>query len=124
MASVKSSTIPIEPFDSHVDFTVWQQGMKRLLTREGTIKALKVKTRRTKKMTDDEWMALREKDNPKRCDRGVGRFERHGKEYNIAVSANTTRWEVLGLANLVDIWDKLKSRYKSKSLTSRLYLKK
>ena len=39
--------------------------MKSLLTREGIIKAFKVKTRRTEKMIDDEWVALREKDKPK-----------------------------------------------------------
>ncbi|VFQ95314.1 unnamed protein product [Cuscuta campestris] len=38
--------------------------------------------------------------------------------------ANNTLREVLGLTDPVDIWDKLESRYKSKSLTSRLYLKK
>jgi len=38
--------------------------------------------------------------------------------------ANNTLRKVLGLADLVDIWDKLESWYKSKSLTSRLYLKK
>ncbi|VFQ74038.1 unnamed protein product [Cuscuta campestris] len=38
--------------------------------------------------------------------------------------ANNTLWELLGLTDPVDIWDKLESRYKSKSLTSRLYLKK
>ena len=86
MASVKGSSISIEPFDGRGDFTLWQQRVKSLLTREGTIKALKVNTRRTEKMTDDEWMALREKDNPKRCDRGVGRFERYGNKYNLVMS--------------------------------------
>ena len=40
--------------------------MKSLLTREGTIKAFKAKTRRTERMTDDKWMALREKDKPEK----------------------------------------------------------
>ncbi|VFQ73127.1 unnamed protein product [Cuscuta campestris] len=38
--------------------------------------------------------------------------------------ANNTLRGVLGLTDPVDIWEKLESRYKSKSLTSRLYLKK
>jgi len=55
-------------------------------------------------------------------DGGGGRFERH--EYNVVVSANNTYWEVLGLIDPIDIWNKLESWYKSKSLTSRLYSKK
>ena len=38
--------------------------------------------------------------------------------------ANNTLRKVLGLTDPIDIWDKLESWYKSKSLTSRLYLKK
>jgi len=37
---------------------------------------------------------------------------------------NNTLQEVLGITELTDIWDKLESLYKLKSLTSRLYLKK
>jgi len=37
-----------------------------LLSREGTIKALKIKTYRIEKITDDEWVALREKDKPEK----------------------------------------------------------
>ena len=40
--------------------------MKSLLTRDGTIKALKVKTCKTQKMSDDECVALREKDKPEK----------------------------------------------------------
>jgi len=38
--------------------------------------------------------------------------------------ANNTLQEVLNLIDLIDIWDKLESQYKSKLLTTRLYLKK
>jgi len=48
------------------DFTLWQQQVKSLLSREGTIKALKIKTYRIEKITDDEWVALREKDKPEK----------------------------------------------------------
>jgi len=61
MTLLKDSSISIEPFDRRGDFTLWQQWLKSLLTRQETIMALKVKTRRTEKMTDDEWVALRDK---------------------------------------------------------------
>ena len=64
MTLVKGSSISIEPFDGRSDFTLWKQRVKILLTREGTIKALKVKTRSTEEMTDDVWVALKEKDKP------------------------------------------------------------
>jgi len=38
--------------------------------------------------------------------------------------ANNTVRKVLGLTDLIDIWDKLENQYKSKSLTNRLYLRK
>jgi len=41
----------------------------------------------------------------------------------LCLSNNALR-NVLGLTDSVDIWDKLKSWYNSKTLTSRLYLKK
>ena len=66
MTSVKDSSISIEPFDGRDDFTLWQQRVKSLLALKGTIKALKVKTCRTKKMTDDQWETSREKDKPKK----------------------------------------------------------
>ena len=69
MASVKDSSISIEPFNDRDDFTSWQQQVKSLLTLEGTIKALKVKTRMTEKMTDDEWMAMRRNDKSEKCQR-------------------------------------------------------
>ncbi|VFQ95551.1 unnamed protein product [Cuscuta campestris] len=125
MASVKSSNVSVEPFDGRGDFTLWQQRVKSVLTREGTIKALKVKVQRTEKMTDAEWAKHRKNDKPEKLS------EEEWEDLNdMATSticlclANNTLREVLGLTDPVDIWDKLESRYKSKSLTSRLYLKK
>jgi len=43
-----------------------QQRVKSLLTCEETIKAIKVKTCRTEKMTKDKWVALRQKDKSKK----------------------------------------------------------
>jgi len=66
MALVKGSSISIGPFDGRGDLTLWQQQVKSFLTREGTIKTLKMKTCRTEKMTDDEWVALRGKNKPEK----------------------------------------------------------
>ncbi|VFQ60637.1 unnamed protein product [Cuscuta campestris] len=121
MASVKSSNVSVEPFDGRGDFTLWKQRVKSVLTREGTIKALKVKVQRTEKMTDAEWAKHRKNDKPEKLSE-----EEWEDLKDMAIClclANNTLRE-LGLTDPVDIWDKLESRYKSKSLTSRLYLKK
>ena len=65
MAFVKGSGISLEPFDGRGDFTLWQQWVKSLLPREGTIKGLKMKTCRTRKTADNQWVTLKEKDKPK-----------------------------------------------------------
>jgi len=76
-------------------------------------------------MTDDEWVIFREKDKPEKMP-----MEEWKDLIDMTTStillclANNTLQEFLDLTNSVDIWDKLESWYKSKSLTSRLYLKK
>ena len=91
------------------------QRVKSLLTLEGTIKALKVKTRRIEKMTDDEWLTSREKDKPEKM-----LTEEWEDLKDMATStillcfANNILREIFGLTNLIGIWDKLESRYKSK----------
>ncbi|VFQ78488.1 unnamed protein product [Cuscuta campestris] len=125
MASVKSSNVSVEPFDGRGDFTLWQQRVKSVLTREGTIKALKVKVQRTEKMTDAEWAKHRKNDKPEKLSEEEWEDLKDMATSTICLClANNTLREVLGLTDPVDIWDKLESRYKSKSLTSRLYLKK
>jgi len=81
MALVKGSNISIEPFDGRGKFTLWKQRVKSLMTWEGTIKALKVKTRTAEKMTNDEWVTSRED-----VDGGVAGFEGHGNKYKPAMS--------------------------------------
>ncbi|VFQ77330.1 unnamed protein product [Cuscuta campestris] len=125
MASAKSSNVSVEPFDGRGDFTLWQQRVKSVLTREGTIKALKVKVQRTEKMTDAEWAKPRKNDKPEKLSEEEWEDLKDMETSTICLClANNTLREVLGLTDPVDIWDKLESRYKSKSLTSRLYLKK
>jgi hypothetical protein len=125
MTSVKSLNLSVEPFDGRGDFTLWQQRVKSILTREGTIKALKVKTRRTEIMTDTEWAGHRRKDKPEKLTDEEWEDLKDMATSTISLClANNTLREVIGLTDPVDIWEKLESRYKSKSLTSRLYLKK
>ncbi|VFR00720.1 unnamed protein product [Cuscuta campestris] len=118
MASVKSSNVSVEPFDGRGDFTLWQQRVKSVLTREGTIKALKVKVQRTEKMTDAEWAKHRKNDKPEKLSEEEWEDLKDMATSTICLClANNTLREVLGLTDPVDIWDKLESRYKSKSLT-------
>ena len=83
-----------------------------------------MKTCRTKKI-NDEWVATRETDKPEKMSK-----EKCEDLKDMATSiilfclANNTLGEVLDLTDPVDIGDKLESRYKSKSLTRKLYLKK
>ena len=83
---VKGSNISIESFDGGGDFTLCQQLVKSLLTRED-LKDMTIST-------------------------------------ILLCITNNTLHKVLGLTNLVDIWDQLESRYKYESLISTLYLKK
>jgi len=76
-------------------------------------------------MTDDEWVVLRKKDKPeKMSNEEWGDLKDMTTSTILLYLANNTLREVLGLTDPVDIWDKLESWYKSKSLISRLYLKK
>ncbi|VFR00763.1 unnamed protein product [Cuscuta campestris] len=125
MALVKSSNVSVKPFDGRGDFTLWQQRVKSVLTWEGTIKALKVKVQRTEKMTDAEWAKHRKNNKSEKLSEEEWEDLKDMATSTICLClANNTLREVLGLTDPADIWDKLESRYKSKSLTSRLYLKK
>jgi len=82
-----------------------------------------MKTCRTEKITDDEWVALREKDKlEKILMEEMEDLEDMGRSTILLCHANNNLREVLSLLHPVDIWDKFKSQYKLKSLTSRLYL--
>ncbi|VFQ71852.1 unnamed protein product [Cuscuta campestris] len=86
---------------------------------------MKVKVQRIEKMTDAEWAKHRKNDKPEKLSEEEWEDLKDMATSTICLClANNTLREVLGLTDPVDIWDKLESRYKSKSLTSRLYLKK
>jgi len=76
-------------------------------------------------MTDDEWLASRERDKPEKMSTEEWEDLKDMATSTILLCfANNILREIFGLTNLIGIWDKLESRYKSKLLTSMLYLKK
>jgi len=69
-------------------------------------------------------VALREKVKPEKISTEEGEDLKDMEPGTILIFlTNNTLEEVLGTTDPTDIWDKLESWYKSKSLTSRLYLK-
>lgn len=106
--SVRVANFTVEQFNGMNDFTLWQQRVKNILTREGTVKALKKKSEMPENMSIDAWQDIR--------DLATSTIQMY-------LADNTLR-EVIGLTDPEVIWTKLESRYKSKSLTNRLYLKK
>ena len=98
----------IEPFNGSNDFTLWQQRVKNILTREGLVKALLKKSNKPEDMKDDKWEELRELAN---------------STIQLYLGNNTLR-EVISEVDPAELWAKLEMRYKSKSLTNRLSLKR
>jgi len=93
---------------------------------EGTIKALKVKTYSTEKMTHDEyWVVLGKKDKLEKMSKEEWEDLKDMTTSTVLLClADNTLRDVLTLTNPIDIWDKLESYYNSQSLTSRLYSQK
>jgi len=78
--------------------------VKLLLTQEGTIEALKVKTCRTEMMADHKWVALREKDKPEKMETHEGDdLKDMGISTIMLYLANNIPRKVLGLTDPVDI---------------------
>ena len=50
----KGSSFMVKLFNCHNDFTLWQQRMKSILTREGTVKALKRASEKLEAMKVEE----------------------------------------------------------------------
>ncbi|GMP61980.1 hypothetical protein CsSME_00024253 [Camellia sinensis var. sinensis] len=104
----KGASFMIEPFNGSNDFTLWQQRVKNILTREGLVKALLKKSNKPVDMKDDKWEELRELAN---------------STIQLYLGNNTLR-EVISEVDPAELWAKLEMRYKSKSLTNRLSLKR
>ena len=74
-------------------------------------------------MTDDEQVALRETDKPKKTSKEEQEDLKDVATNTILLClTNNTLHQILSLTDLVDIWDKLKSRYKLKLLTKLVTL--
>ncbi|KAG5548449.1 hypothetical protein RHGRI_013958 [Rhododendron griersonianum] len=104
----KSTGFAVELFNGHKDFTLWQQRVRNILVREGLVKALKPKSKKPEEMKEDKWEEKRELTNST-----IQLF-----------LGNSTLREVINETDPAELWAKLESRYKSKSLTNRLSLKK
>lgn len=76
--------------------------VKNILTREGLARFLKKKFEKPAEMEDDKWEEIRELAN------SIIQLY-HG---------NSTLWEVNNETDPAKLWEKLESRYKSKSLTN------
>ena len=74
----------------------------------GMCKGFQTKVRKAKKLKDEEWQEMRELAN---------------STIQLYLG-NTTLREVINESDPAELWAKLESRYKSKSLTNRLSLKK
>lgn len=105
MASSSSVTkFDVMKFDGTGNFGLWQQRVKDLLVQQGLVKALKKKP---EAMSSDDWEELQMK----------------------AVStirlclADDVMYHVIGDESLAGVWTKLESRYMSKSLTNKQFLK-
>ena len=71
------------------------------------MKALKVKTHMTEKMTNDKWVTLREKDKPDKMSKEECKDLKDMATSTILLClANNTLQKVLDLTDLVEIWDK------------------
>ena len=98
----------VKLFNGQNDFTRWQQRVKNILTREGKVKALKRVPEKPEAMKVKEWQEMRALAN---------------STIQLYLGNNTLR-EVINEMDPVELWVKLESRYKAKSLTNRLSLKK
>jgi hypothetical protein len=101
------ATVGLIKFGGTGNFGLWQRRVKDLLVQLGLVKALYGKTKKSEKMTDDEWEELDMK----------------------AVStiwlllADEVMYDVMEENSTSGIWLNLEKRYMSKSLTNKLHLK-
>ncbi|KAG5550011.1 hypothetical protein RHGRI_015095 [Rhododendron griersonianum] len=79
----KGTGFAVELFNGHNDFTLWQQRVKSILTREGLVKALKKKSEKPEGVKDDKWVtALSKKSSMKRIRQNFGQSWRVGTSPN------------------------------------------
>jgi hypothetical protein len=108
MAKMQSSKFEVEKFSGKNNFELWKLKMRDLLVQQGLQKALAGKSKKPTTMTEWEWEDLDVK----------------------ALStihlclADEVLFNIVGEDTTSGLWSKLESLYMTKSLTSRIYLKR
>ena len=90
VAAKSSIGFAIEPLNGHNDFTLWQQRVKNILTREGYVKALQPKFEKPTNLKNGEWQEKKDLTN---------------SMIQLYVGKNTLR-EVINETDLTDLWAK------------------
>jgi hypothetical protein len=108
MAKMQSSKFEVEKFSGKNNFELWNLKMHNLFMQQGMVKALLGKSKQPTTITDDDWdeMDARELSSIRLC------------------LANDVLFNIVLEKTTVGLWTKLESLYMTKSLTSRIYLKR
>jgi hypothetical protein len=108
MAKMQSSKFEVEKFSGKNNFELWKLKMRDLLVQQGLQKALAGKSKKPTTMTEWEWEDLDAKalSTIRLC------------------LADDVLFNIVGEDTTSGLWSKLESLYMTKSLTSRIYLKR
>ena len=102
-----ATTFEIDKFNGKNDFSLWRVKMRSLLVQQGLWKALKGKNALPTTLSDEEKEDL---------------LERAHSAIQLSLADEVLR-EIVDEDTAVGLWLKLESRYMTKSLTNRLYMK-
>ena len=105
--ALSTTRFVIEKFNEKNDFSLWCVKMRALLVQEGLWKALKGKDALPATLSDEEKEDL---------------LERAHSAILLSLGDKVLR-EIVDKETAVGLWLKLESRYMTKSLTNRLYMK-
>ncbi|CAA3016498.1 retrotransposon, Ty1-copia subclass [Olea europaea subsp. europaea] len=105
MASSSIAKFDVTKFDGSGNFELWQRRVKELLEQQGMMKALSRK--KPEGTLDADWEELEA--------RAVGTIR--------LCLADEIVYQVMDVESPAEVWEKLESRYMSKSLTNKLHLK-
>ena len=105
MALNSGAKFEVGKFDGTGNFGLWQTWVKDLLAQQGILKALWAK--KPEGMDDLDWEELQQ--------RATGTIR--------LCLADEIMYQVMDIKSPGEVWQKLESRYMSKSLTNKLYLK-
>ncbi|KAL4304503.1 hypothetical protein GQ457_10G014750 [Hibiscus cannabinus] len=103
--SSSSAKFEVAKFNGDSNFGLWQTRVKDLLAKEGILKALRPE--KPKSMDDEDWEELQQ--------RAAGTIR--------LCLVDEVVYHVMNLTSPAEIWKKLESRFMSKTVTTKLYLK-